>query len=143
MPFLVEMARAACTLEDRPLPEPDDAAVVALLPASPDAVIVATDDAGNAVGAAWWHVHEPPLLRDARGAAVPELAMAVVEAARGRGVGTALVEALAAQAAEHFDALALNVHLRNPAVRLYIRTGFAVAGQGRGRYGVAMRRTLR
>jgi ribosomal protein S18 acetylase RimI-like enzyme len=68
--------------------------------------------------------------------------MAVTKAARGRGIGTALVEALVAKAGQDTDALTLNVHLRNPAARLYIRTGFVVAGQGRGPYGVAMRRLL-
>jgi hypothetical protein len=38
--------------------------------------------------------------------------------------------------------LSLNVHLRNPAARLYTRTGFEVAGKGRGPFGVAMVRTL-
>jgi hypothetical protein len=37
----------------------------------------------------------------------------------------------------------LNVHLRNPAARLYTRTGFRVAGKGRGWFGVAMTRELR
>jgi hypothetical protein len=35
-------------------------------------------------------------------------------------------------------ALALNVHRRSPAQRLYRRKGFRVAGQGRGDLGVAM-----
>jgi len=69
--------------------------------------------------------------------------MAVHPRARRRGLGTALVEAVAAAAAEQFDSLSLNVHLANSAVHLYMRTGFRVAGQGRGWYGVAMVRTLR
>jgi len=136
------MARFAATLDDRPLPGADDPVVLALLPASFDAAIVATEDGGARLGAAWWHVHEPPLLCDVYGEPLPELGMGVAESARGRGVGTALVEALAELAAERFDALALNVHLLNPAVRLYVRTGFRVAGHGRGWYGVAMRRSL-
>jgi hypothetical protein len=39
--------------------------------------------------------------------------------------------------------LALNVHIRNPAARLYSRAGFVVAGKGRGPLGVAMVRELR
>ncbi len=69
--------------------------------------------------------------------------VAVVEDARGGGLGAGLIEALASKASEQFDAVALNVHLRNPAARLYTRTGFRVAGQGRGWFGVAMRRNLR
>jgi hypothetical protein len=41
------------------------------------------------------------------------------------------LDALAARAAEHgYDRLALNVHICNPAVRLYSRAGFVVAGEG-------------
>ena len=77
------------------------------------------------------------------GSQLSELTMAVVEAARGHGVGTALIAALVSNAVAHFDAIALNVHLRNPAARLYTRTGFRVAGKGRGWHGVAMTRDLR
>ncbi len=140
--FLVEMARLACTFEDRPLPSPDAPDVIALMP-GPDAAIIAMDDDGRLIGASWWHVHEPPLLWDANGEPLPELAMAVLGEERGRGVGAALVDALAAEAAKHFTALTLNVHLRNPAAHLYTRTGFRVAGAGRGWFGVAMSRPLR
>jgi GNAT superfamily N-acetyltransferase len=119
------------------------AEVLALVPGQIDGAVIATDDAGQPIGAAWWHLHEPPLLRDADGQAVPELVMAVVAVARDRGVGTALIEALVQEATrQSFSAVALNVHLRNPAARLYMRTGFRVAGAGRGGYGVAMMRAL-
>ncbi len=139
--FLIEMARLASTLEDRPLPHPDAPDVVALL-AGPEAAVIAADDDGRPVGAAWWHVHEPPLLRDAIGKPLPELVMAVVEGERGKGIGAALVEALADEVAKRFSALTLNVHIRNPAAHLYTRTGFRVAGAGRGWFGVAMSRPL-
>ncbi len=139
---MIEMARLACALEDRPPPSADAPEVIAVLP-GPDAAVLAADDDGRPVGAAWWHVHEPPLLRDSGGDPLPELVMAVVEAARGNGIGAALVEALAEQAAERFGALTLNVHIRSPAARLYSRTGFCVAGAGRGPLGVAMSRPLR
>ena len=135
------MARTACALEDRPLPSPDAPDVIALMP-GPNAAVIATDDDGRPIGAAWWHVHDPPLLCHANGEPLPELAMAVIEGERGRGVGAALVDALAAEAAKHFSALTLNVHLRNPAAHLYMRTGFRVAGAGRGWFGVAMSRPL-
>jgi len=57
---------------------------------------------------------------------------------RGRELGTALSEALADEAAGRFSALTLNVHVGSPAVRLYTRTGFTVAGAGGGPLGVAM-----
>lgn len=82
--FVVEMARLACTLEDRPLPAADSPDVLALLP-GPDLAVVATDDGGRPVGAAWWHLHEPPLLRDARGEPVPALVMAVIDEERRKG----------------------------------------------------------
>jgi len=53
-----------------------------------------------------------------------------------------LIDALADEAAKHFSVLTLNVHLRNPATHLYTRTGFRVAGAGRGWFGVAMSRPL-
>ena len=63
----------------------------------------------------------------------------VMPSDRGRGVGRCLFDALTARAAEHgYDRLALNVHIRNPAVRLYSRVGFVVAGKGRGPLGVAI-----
>lgn len=140
--FVIEMARMACTLDGRPVPSADAPAVVALLPGAEDVAVIAVDDDAQPVGAAWWHIHDPPLLVDADAEPLPELAMAVVEHRRREGVGTALVEVLARQAAQRYDGLTLNVHLRNPAVALYVQTGFRVAGAGRGWYGVAMRRSL-
>ncbi len=141
--FIGEMARLACMIEGRPLPPVDDPAVVAMLPGTSGRALLAVDDDGRRVGAAWWFFHEPPLLRTEAGAALPELAVAVVEDARDRGIGTALIEALAAEASMVFGRLSLNVHVRNPAVRLYSRTGFVGAGAGRGPLGVAMMRNLR
>jgi GNAT superfamily N-acetyltransferase len=77
------------------------------------------------------------------GSPIPELTMAVAVRSRGRGIGAALIEALVTEAAPQFSVLALNVHLRNPAARLYMRAGFRVAGKGRGWFGVAMTRDLR
>ena len=78
--FVIEMARLACGLEDRPLPGPDAAEVIALLP-TPGAAIIAADDDGRPLGAAWWHVHEPPLLHDADGQALPQFETARAYAA--------------------------------------------------------------
>jgi len=142
-PFLIEMARLACTLADRPLPAASDPEVLAVLPGEADGPLIACDAHAQPVGAAWWYVHEPPLLRDADRRALPELVIAVAAHTRGRGIGTRLIAALAHEAAaRRHRALTLNVHLLNPAVRLYVRTGFRVAGAGRGWYGVAMSRPL-
>lgn len=135
-PFLTEMARLAAVIEDQPLPPADT--VATMLPPTLDPVLVATA-AGTPVGAAWWHFHDPPLFDPS----VPELGLAVLATERGHGVGTALITALAAKAAATYDRIVLNVHVRNPAIRLYSRNGFEVAGKGRGPLGVAMVRDLR
>ena len=105
--------------------------------------MVALDDDGQPVGAAWWHPRDRSLVVAPDGAPVPEVVVAVAPVARGRGVGRCLLDALAARAAEFgYDRLALNVHIRNPAARLFSRVGFVVAGKGRGPLGVAMVREL-
>jgi GNAT superfamily N-acetyltransferase len=124
------------------LPAVDDPNVVAFLPDSADAAVIAVSGNDRRLGAAWWVLHEPPLLPGPTGSPLPELAIAVVEDQRGRGIGTALLDALLDRARGRFPALALNVHLLNPAVRLYVRAGFEVAAAGRGRCGVAMTRSL-
>ena len=106
MPFVVEMARLAGTLEDRPLPSPDAPVVIAVLP-EPNATVLAISEDGLPVGAAWWHFHEPPLLHDPSGEPLPELVMAVAEGERGKGIGAALIDALADEASKHFSALTL------------------------------------
>jgi GNAT superfamily N-acetyltransferase len=141
--FIVEMARLASAIEDRPLPPPDDPGLARGLPRSPDTAVLALDHDGHPVGAAWWHFREPPLVTTPDGAQVPELVVAVTPSDRGRGVGRCLLDAIATRAAQHgYDRLALNVHIRNPAGRLYSRAGFVVAGKGRGPLGVAMVRQL-
>lgn len=140
--FVVEMAVLACGLDDRPLPAPDDDAVLALVPGPADLALIATGEGGARIGAAWWHFHEPPLLVDDRGAPLPELTMAVAVQARGRGTGGRLLAQVIAEATGSFSAIALNVHMRNPAAGLYMRNGFKVAGKGRGWYGVAMIHSL-
>ena len=141
--FIVEMARLASSLEGRhPVPDADAPVVLAVLPGDDDVAVVAVDGDGSPVGAAWSHAHKPALLVDDDGRTVPEVILAVVPPARGRGIGAALLDAVADATRPSRSALSLNVHLLNPAVRLYIRKGFRVAGAGRGWYGVAMRREL-
>ena len=125
--FLVEMARLACALQGRPLPAADNALVLGLLPVSHDAAIIATDDVETRLGAAWWHIHDPPLARDSEDNPLPEMALAVIENARDEGVGTALIGELTHRVGERFATLTLNVHVDNPAVRLYRRSGFEIA----------------
>jgi ribosomal protein S18 acetylase RimI-like enzyme len=57
---------------------------------------------------------------------VPELSIGVAAEARGRGIGTSLLDALIAEARDGgFPALSLSVEPDNPALRLYERAGFS------------------
>ncbi|MEU2030918.1 GNAT family N-acetyltransferase [Nocardia amamiensis] len=63
------------------------------------------------------------------GDTIPELAIAVAPAARGTGLGTALLTRLLADARSRYPAVSLSVRAENPARRLYTRIGFTdVAG---------------
>jgi ribosomal protein S18 acetylase RimI-like enzyme len=97
-----------------------------------DAGIIALDD-GMPVGAAWYRLFKA----DQPGLGfvdeeTPELAIAVVPARRGRGLGDELLTALLERARkEGFSALSLSVHNENPAIALYRRHGFdTVADDG-------------
>ena len=109
-----------------------------------DVGVLAVHESGAAIGAAWARLLDEPLLIDASGRPVPELAIAVEPDSRGAGVGTLLLGALCDAAAAaghreldvhglppaniHFDReLSLRASPRNPAVRLYRRLGFEVA----------------
>ncbi|MCZ0730580.1 GNAT family N-acetyltransferase [Mycolicibacterium iranicum] len=141
--FVIEMARHACVIEDRPLPDPNDDEVVEMLP--PDGVvpIIAEDHNGTPVGAVWTYYGSPPLRCDAAGVPLPELCIAVAPGHRGLGAGGKLLDALFADLARNHDSMCTNVHVRNPAKRLYERKGFRLVGQGNGPLGLALVKDLR
>ena len=91
-----------------------------------DTALVALDD-GFPVGAAWYRLFSPRLpgygFVDER---TPELAIAVVPSARGRGIGSTLLEALLARAREDgHRAISLSVDkLNEGAIHLYEQHGF-------------------
>ena len=94
---------------------------------------------GKAIGAAWLRL----LQGEQQGYgyvddATPELSIAVDPAHRGRGVGTLLLEALFAAAAEEYTAISLSVWPENPAYRLYQRLGFVMVKQEMGDPAVTM-----
>ena len=141
--FLVEMTRQACIIEDRPLPDQDDDEVLEMLPPAGVVQIIAEDQSGIPVGAVWTYHSSPPLRSDAAGVPLPELCIGVAPGRRGGGIGGLLLDALFADLARDFDTMCTNVHVRNPAKRLYERKGFRVVGQGNGPLGLAMVKDLR
>jgi ribosomal protein S18 acetylase RimI-like enzyme len=136
--FVIEMARHACVIEDRPLPDPDDDEVLEMLPPAGVMPIIAEDHSGTPIGAVWTYRGSPPLRRDAAGVPLPELCIAVAPGHRGAGIGGMLLDALFTDLAKAHDAMCTNVHVRNPAKRLYERKGFRVDGQGNGPLGLAL-----
>jgi ribosomal protein S18 acetylase RimI-like enzyme len=108
-----------------------------------DTALIAVED-GFPVGAAWYRLFR----RDQPGYGfvdeeTPELAIAVVPSRRGRGLGEALLDALAERAREEgYDALSLSVPSEDAAlVAFYGKHGFAVVHEDGGD-SVTMRRGL-
>lgn len=107
------------------LSQPELAHYVAGWPAVGDVGVIAVDRR-QPVGAAWLRLL--PESDPGYGfvdAATPELSMGVVQAWRGRGVGSCLLDALIAAAREEgLASLSLSVEPDNFARRLYERVGF-------------------
>jgi len=141
--FVVEMARHACIIEGWPLPDADDDEVLEMLPPAEVVPIIAEDQSGIPVGAVWTYHSNPPLSSDATGLPLPELCIGVAPERRGGGIGGVHLDALFADLAKDIDTMCTNVHVRNPAKRLYERKGFRVVGQGNGPLGLAMIKVLR
>ena len=96
-----------------------------------DTAVIAIED-GFPVGAAWYRLF--PRERGGYGFVderTPELAIAVVPSARGKGIGSALLEALLERArAEGYRSISLSVDRNNArAIELYRRHGFEQAGE--------------
>ncbi len=106
-----------------------------------DAGVVAAVD-GQDVGAAWYRL----LPADDPGygfvaADIPEITLGVASQARGRGIGTALMQRLLDRAvADRIAALSLSVEPDNAATRLYTALGFEPVGESGG--SITMLRTL-
>jgi GNAT superfamily N-acetyltransferase len=141
--FVVEMARHACVIEDRPLPDPDDDEVLEMLPPPGVVPIIAQTYDGTPVGAVWTYYGSPPLRCDAAGVPLPELCIAVAAGHRGAGIGGRLLDALFEILARDYETMCTNVHVGNPAKRVYERKGFRAVGQGNGPLGIAVVKTLK
>ena len=96
-----------------------------------DAGIVALES-GMPLGAAWWRTFDASdrsygYVEDR----IPEIGLAVIESARGKGVGSRLLTALIEDArANGLRGLSLSVEDGNDAARhLYERAGFVVCGR--------------
>jgi GNAT superfamily N-acetyltransferase len=114
---------------DEVMREPELAHYVTGWPRSGDLGVIAWDD--HPVGAAWARLL--PETDPGYGfvnATTPEVSMGVVQAMRGRGIGTRLLGALVASAREQdVAALSLSVEPDNYALRLYERFGFHEVGR--------------
>lgn len=127
--MLIEAAHASghlLTLDDLPS-TPDTYRYVADWGRPTDLGVIAEDEHGTPVGAAWARLFDrsiaaPAFIDDH----TPELTIATTPAARGRGLGTALLRQLQDTAAQAgLPALTLGVHRDNhPAQRLYRTHGW-------------------
>jgi ribosomal protein S18 acetylase RimI-like enzyme len=99
------------------------------------------EENGRRLGLAWYRlftdeVHGEGYVDEG----TPEVAVAVARGQRGRGIGTALMEAIHARAREHgATQISLSVDADNPAKRLYLRLGYVdVAGDEHGKMVLAL-----
>ncbi len=87
--------------------------------------LAVVSESGEPVGAAWIRLFgEADPGYGFLAANIPELAIAVKPAHRGRGLGTVLIRSLVDQARGDHAAISLSVSVDNPARGLYARLGF-------------------
>lgn len=91
-----------------------------------DTAVIAVSRTGRPVGAAWYRFWEPELHSYGYvSAEIPEVAIAVRKAFRGRGIGHRLIAALLKAAnAQGVQQVSLSVEEDNPAENLYRSHGF-------------------
>lgn len=89
-----------------------------------DLGVIAREAGGRAIGAAWLRLGPEATPGRVAEPSVPELAAGVDPEARGRGVGTQLLQSLVVLAAPTYRRIRLSVRAENPARRFYGRLGF-------------------
>lgn len=96
-----------------------------------DCGLIAEADGERLLGAAWYRLFgENEHSYGFIDGAVPEITIGVRADARGRGVGTTLLQGLIERARDAgFPAVSLSVEEDNPALRLYKRLGFVPIGR--------------
>jgi ribosomal protein S18 acetylase RimI-like enzyme len=103
-----------------------------------DRGVLAVDESGTAVGAAWVRLLDHNFhARNHAAENIPELVLGVRPALRGQGIGTALMARLITEVTGHYPALVLSVRAINPAVHLYERLGFVTVEEIANRVGTA------
>jgi GNAT superfamily N-acetyltransferase len=133
--FLQDMLVEAANTPSHPgrsradtLAAPEVARYINGWPRATDLGVVAAEADGRAVGAAWlrFFTEAEPAYGFVH-ADIPELAIGVVADWRGRGVGRALLRALADTARQHgLESVSLSVERANPAAALYYAEGYRV-----------------
>lgn len=89
------------------------------------ALVAESDSAGHPISCGWVRL----LLSEEAGADylgenIPELVIGTIPDARGRGVGTRILQGLSGLCETRYSGVSLSVRLDNPAVRSYERLGF-------------------
>jgi ribosomal protein S18 acetylase RimI-like enzyme len=126
--MLVEAANAPARVRGRAetLADPGIGHYIDGWPRATDLGLVATEAGGRRIGAVWlrYFTSADPGHGFVR-ADIPELAIGVVADQRGRGIGRALLRAIAAMARDHgTDQISLSVEKDNPARLLYRSEGY-------------------
>lgn len=139
LPFLTQMLHEAANWRDDQgahinLNDPHISRYISDWGRPGDVALVAVGEKQQPIGAAWYRF----FTADEHGygfiaSDIPEITLAVIRDARGRGVGGVLLETLFKVARENgVKALSLSVEEDNPAVRLYKCYGFKKVDVSRG-----------
>ncbi len=137
------MARHACVIEDRPLPDPDDGEVLEMLPPAGVTPIIAEETAVHVLVRCGPITEACHCVATRRVCRYPSYASPLHKDTAVSVSAACCLDALFADLAKDHDAMCTNVHVRNPAKRLYERKSFRPDGQGNGPLGLALIKRFR